>query len=209
MLQGADFVCHSLSKYVCGHGDALGGAVIGRAKSMGSMRTETRVHGGGVLSPFSAFLMLRGLESLAPRMRTHEENARQVEEWLASHPLVRRTFWPGSKRHPQYKLAQKQMLAQSGLVSFSVKNGGGAALARQLSSRLRVVSYAVSLGAAKSLCFYINTDALLASSFQFSTKAEEEEYREWAGDGVMRLSVGLEDPRDIITDLEQAMQRSD
>jgi len=104
------------------------------------------------------------------------------------------------------------MHGQSGLLGFSVKPDGsgaaaGPALARQLAARLRVVSYAVSLGAAKSLCIFLDTPSILRSSFHFATKAEEDLYRDWAGeDGVFRLSVGLEDPDDIIADLEQAMR---
>lgn len=200
---GADYVCHSLTKYLCGHGDALGGAIVGRAAPIAELRKDQLIHLGGALSPFSAYLILRGLETLAPRMALHEANARRLEAYLAGHAKVRKTLWPGSPRHSQHPLAQRQMRNCSGLLSFSVKEGS-AGMARQLAERLGVVSYAVSLGSTKSLCFFIPTEDILLSSFHLSGRAAEE-YRDWAGEGVFRLSVGLEDADDLIADLEQAL----
>jgi cystathionine gamma-synthase/methionine-gamma-lyase len=200
---GADFVCHSLTKYLCGHGDALGGAVAGRADAIAALRQQGLIHLGGVLSPWSAYLILRGIETLPLRMEKHEANARAVAEWLESHPKVRRVLWPGLASHPQAGLARRQMRNFSALLSFSVKSGS-AALASRLAERLQLVSYAVSLGKTKSLCFYIGTDDLLRSSFQLSGKPEAD-FRDWAGEGVFRVSVGLENPADIIADFEQAL----
>jgi cystathionine gamma-synthase/methionine-gamma-lyase len=200
---GADFVCHSLTKYLCGHGDALGGVVIGRADAIAALRQEGLIHLGGVLSPWSAYLILRGMETLPLRMEKHEANARAVAEWLETYPRVRRVLWPGLASHPQAGLARRQMRNFSALLSFSVKSGS-AALARRLAERLGLVSYAVSLGKTKSLCFYIGTDDLLRSSFQLSGKPEAD-FRDWAGEGVFRVSVGLENPADIISDFEQAL----
>lgn len=200
---GADYVCHSLTKYLCGHGDALGGAVIGNADAMARLRKDGLIHMGGALSPFSAYLILRGMETLPIRMREHEANARAVAEYLLDHPKVRRVMWPGLEVHKGHALAQAQMENFSGLLSFTV-TGDGAAMARQLAERLRVVSYAVSLGSTKSLCFYIPTDDILRSSFVL-TGADAAAYREQAGEGVFRLSVGLEDADDIIADLEQGL----
>jgi cystathionine gamma-synthase/methionine-gamma-lyase len=200
---GADYVVHSLTKYIGGHGDALGGAVIGRQERIAALRKGSLIHLGGSLSPFAAWLILRGMETLAPRMMMHEANARQVEAFLADHPKVRSVFWPGSPRHPQYELAQRQMRNFSSLLAFTAKEEGGAS-ARQLAERLRVISYAVSLGKTKSLLFYIPTEDILGSSFHLEGQGAHS-YREWAADGVFRLSVGLEDPDDIITDLEQAL----
>ncbi|WP_245439744.1 trans-sulfuration enzyme family protein [Microvirga aerophila] len=200
---GADYVVHSLTKYIGGHGDALGGAVIGGQERMAALRKGSLIHLGGSLSPFAAWLILRGLETLAPRMALHEANARRVEAFLAAHPKVRSVFWPGSPRHPQYDLAARQMRTFSGLVAFTAKGESGA-LARQLAERLQVVSYAVSLGKTKSLLFYIPTDDILRSSFHLEGE-EARSYRDWAADGVLRFSVGLEDPDDIISDLDQAL----
>jgi cystathionine gamma-synthase/methionine-gamma-lyase len=200
---GADFVCHSLTKYLCGHGDALGGAVIGRADHIAALRQNALIHFGAVLSPWSAYLILRGIETLPLRMEKHEANARAVAEWLQSHPKVRKVLWPGLASHPQAELARRQMRNFSALLGFSVKSGS-AALARQLAERLKLVSYAVSLGKTKSLCFYIGTDDLLRTSFQL-TGEQDSEFRDWAGEGVFRVSVGLENPAEIIADFEQAL----
>lgn len=200
---GADYVCHSLTKYINGHGDALGGAVIGSAPRMAELRKNGLIHLGGALSPFSAFLILRGMETLVPRMQRHEANARRLAEYLEDHPKVRSALWPGLVRHPRHDLAQRQMRNYSGLLSFSVKSDS-ADMARQLADRLRVVSYAVSLGSTKSLCFFIPTEDILRSSFRLTGK-DEEAYREAAGEGVFRVSVGLEEADDIIADFEQAL----
>jgi cystathionine gamma-synthase len=200
---GADYVVHSLTKYIGGHGDTLGGAVIGRHEQISALRKGSLIHLGGSLSPFAAWLILRGMETLAPRMMMHEANARQVEAFLADHPKVRSVFWPGSPRHPQYDLAARQMRNFSGLLAFTAREEGRA-LACQLAERLRVVSYAVSLGKTKSLLFYIPTEDILRSSFHLEGE-EARSYRDWAADGVFRFSIGLEDPEDIIADLEQAL----
>lgn len=200
---GADYVCHSLTKYLNGHGDALGGAVIGKAERMAGLRKDGLIHLGGALSPFSAMLILRGIETLDIRMRQHEANARLVAEFLLDHAAIRRVLWPGLEVHKGHAIAQAQMRNYSGLLSFSV-SGGGAAMARQLADRLRIVSYAVSLGSTKSLCFYIPTDDILRSSFVLDA-SDAAAYREQAGDGVFRLSVGLEDAGDIVADLREAL----
>lgn len=200
---GADYVCHSLTKYFCGHGDALGGAVVGSAARMAGLRRDGLIHMGGVLSPFAAYLILRGMETLPLRMERHAANAGRLAGFLDQHAKVRRVLWPGLPNHPGHDIAARQMRNFSGLLSFSV-TGDGAAMARQLAERMRVVSYAVSLGSAKSLCFFIPTDDLLRSSFPLKG-ADEAAYREQAGEGVFRLSIGLEDADDLIADLEQAL----
>ncbi len=198
---GADYVCHSLTKYLCGHGDALGGVVIGRADAIGALRKDVLIHHGAVLSPFSAYLILRGIETLGLRMERHQANARAVAEWLEQHPKVRRVLWPGLASHEQAELARRQMRNFSGLMSFSVKSDSSG-MARQLAERLKLVSYAVSLGKTKSLCFYIATADILRSSFAL---ADEQSYRDWAGEGVFRVSVGIEDAGATIADFEQAL----
>jgi len=200
---GADYVVHSLTKYLCGHGDALGGAVIGRADRMAALRKGSLIHLGGSLSPQAAWLILRGMETLVPRMALHEANARRVTDFLTEHPLVRSVYWPGSVRHPQHDLARRQMRNFSGMVSFAVKQNG-AAMARQLAERLRLFSYAVSLGKTKSLLFYIPTEDILRTSFGLEGRSAEA-YRDWTGDGTFRVSVGLEDADDLVRDLAQAL----
>jgi cystathionine gamma-synthase/methionine-gamma-lyase len=200
---GADYVCHSLTKYLCGHGDALGGAVIGRADAISVLRRNGLIHLGAALSPWSAYLILRGIETLPLRMEKHEANARALAEWLEQHPKIRRVLWPGLASHPQSGLARRQMRNFSGLISFSLKKGS-AELARQLAERLRLVSFAVSLGKTKSLCFYIPTDDILRSSFEL-TGQQETDFRDAAGDGLFRVSAGLENAAEIIADFEQAL----
>lgn len=202
---GADYVVHSLTKYICGHGDALGGAVITRSEErLNALRNDVLIHHGGALSPFAAWLILRGLETLGPRMRLHEENARAVAQFLEDHPGVDHVLWPGLENHPQADLAKRQMRNFSGLLSFTV-TGDGKLRARRLAQVLRVISYAVSLGKTKSLIFYIPTDDILRASFNLREPGADA-YREAAGDGVFRLSVGLEDAADLIEDLGRALE---
>jgi cystathionine gamma-synthase len=200
---GADYVVHSLTKYICGHGDALGGVIISNAEDIARLRRSSLIHLGAVLSPFSAWLILRGLETLVPRMRQHEQNAAKINEFLQSHAKVRSVLWPGSKSHPQYALAAAQMTNFSGLLSFTLKQDS-AAMAARLAERLRIVSYAVSLGKTRSLIFYIPTDDIIQSSFHLRGR-DEQSYRDVAGDGVFRLSAGIEDADDLIADLAQAL----
>jgi len=128
---GADFVVHSLTKYMCGHGDALGGAVIGGEERITTLRKGSLIHLGGSLSPFAAWLILRGMETLAPRMAMHEANARKVEAFLADHPKVRSVFWPGSIRHPQHELApDAQLLRPARLLGQGEWRGSGASAGR-------------------------------------------------------------------------------
>ena len=199
---GADYVCHSLTKYLCGHGDALGGVVIGRAEPIARLRKDVLIHHGAVLSPFSAYLILRGIETLGLRMEKHQANARALAEWLERHPKVRRVLWPGLASHEQAALARRQMRNFSGLLSFSV-NSDSAGMARQLAERLELVSYAVSLGKTKSLCFYIPTEDILRSSFRL---ADDRSYRDWTGEGAFRISVGVEDADAIIADFQRALR---
>lgn len=200
---GADFVVHSLTKYICGHGDALGGAVIGRSGDIAELRRGALVHLGGALSPFSAWLILRGIETLVPRMHLHETNARKLEEYLANHSKVRSVLWPGSSRHPQHSLAASQMTNYSSLMCFTLKKESNETAVR-LAEALKVIAYAVSLGKTRSLLYYIPTDDIIQSSFRLEG-SDAAAYRDCAGEGVFRFSVGLEDADDIIADLEQAL----
>ncbi|ONG44063.1 cystathionine gamma-synthase [Pseudoroseomonas deserti] len=200
---GADWVIHSLTKYACGHGDALGGAVMGRAAPIAALRKEAVIHLGGAISPFAAWLILRGLETLPARMALHERNARIVAEFLSAHPRIRRVYWPGLESHPHHAVAKRQMANFSGMISFSADDDKN--LARRLAERLKIWSYAVSLGKAQSLLFHIPADDVVHGSFRLEGAAAAA-YRDWTGDGTFRLSVGLEDPADLVEDLEQAMK---
>ena len=199
---GADFVVHSLTKYACGHGDALGGAVIGKADAITDLRKTSLIHLGAALNPFAAWLILRGLETLPIRMKAHEENARAVSSFLETHRRVKRVYWPGALSHPQHDLAVRQMRNFSGMVSFVADDGP--ALARRFADRLKTVAYAVSLGKTRSLLFHIPADDLIASSFRLEGD-EAAAYRDWTGEGTFRLSVGPENAADIIADLDAAL----
>lgn len=201
---GADHVVHSLTKYICGHGDTLGGAVIsGNKAALGDLRTGSLIHYGGALSPFAAWLILRGLETLPLRMERHQANARRLASFLSDHPAVQRVLWPGLAEGDQGALARRQMQNFSGLLSFVVK-GDGEAAALRMAERMRHIAYAVSLGKTKSLIFRIPTEGLLNSSFRLAGRAAED-YRAVAGDGVFRFSVGLEDVEVLIADLASAL----
>ena len=200
---GADFVVHSLTKYIGGHGDALGGAVLGSRERLEPLRTHALVYFGGVISPFNAWLIARGAATLPIRMRTHEEGALHLAEFLQSHPAVSRVNHPGLDSHPQRELAKRQMRNTSGTLSFQVQ-GDGAALAGRMARELEIIHYAVSLGHHRSLIYWIDTEAMMESTFKL-TGDQLAHYREYAGDGVFRVSVGLEDADDLCRDLDRVL----
>jgi methionine-gamma-lyase len=199
---GADVVVHSLTKYLGGHGDALGGALIGSRELLSKLRQKIAVRTGGVISPFNAWLIMRGMATLPIRMEAHQRAAMIVAEFLESHPKVKRVIYPGLRSHPQHQLARQQMKNYSGMIAFQVDDGP--ATARVLAEHLNLIHYAVSLGHHRSLLFYIPTADMLETTFKL-TEPQEQSYREYAGDGVFRFSVGIEDPEDLCADLEQAL----
>jgi cystathionine beta-lyase/cystathionine gamma-synthase len=199
---GADLVVHSLTKYLNGHGDALGGAVLGVQKHIQRIRKEMLVHLGGALSPFNAWLILRGLITLPMRMTQHCQNAQVIAQFLESHPKVERVFYPGLESHPHHALAARQMSGFGGMLTFRLKGGLGAAIT--LAEKIRLFSYATSLGHAHSLLFYYPTD-LYIDAMPFYTDDQKERIRQWTGDGLIRASVGLENVEDLIRDLDQAL----
>jgi methionine-gamma-lyase len=199
---GADLVVHSLTKYMGGHGDAMGGSVCGSEQLLAPLRTEALSHYGGVISPFNAWLIMRGLGTLPIRMREHEANATAVAEFLEGHPKVEAVRYPGLKSHPQHELAARQMDNFSGMVSFRVANGQE--VASRMMSDFEVIHYAVSLGHHRSLMYLMQTDDLAPSSYGLEGDALED-YRAFAGDGLFRFSVGIEDADDICADLERVL----
>ena len=199
---GADLVMHSLTKYMGGHGDALGGAVAGRQELIGPLRGEGVIHYGGAISPFNAWLIMRGMATLPLRMRGHQENALKVAQYLENRPRVIRVRYPGLPSHPQHELARRQMNNFSGMVSF-VTDQPHQDAARMM-KELAVIHYAVSLGHHRSLIYLMETDDLIASSYRLQGQALEE-YKAVAGAGLFRLSVGLEDADDLIGDLGRVL----
>jgi cystathionine beta-lyase/cystathionine gamma-synthase len=199
---GADYVMHALTKYFCGHGDAMGGIVVGEKQAMLDLRSDCLIHQGAVISPFNAWLIARGIETLPLRMAQHEHNAQTVASYLEQHPKVKRVIYPGLASHPQHALAKRQMRNMSGMLTFTVDNGDK--LAVLMAQHLRVVHYAVSLGHSRSLVVYVPTDDIQQGSFQLSGNALKS-YRAWAGEGIFRTSIGLEHAQDLIADLERVL----
>lgn len=200
---GADYVIHSLSKYIGGHGDALGGAVVGSQRNLAAIRDDERVHQGGVLSPFNAWLIARGLATLPIRMRYHSDNAVILAEYLSSHPRVTSVLFPGLATHPGHSVAAKQMDCWGSLLSFSVEDG--AKLAQELPKHVDIIHHAVSLGSHRSLIYWLETKEMLRTSFILPEHLEQR-YRTIAGEGIFRFAVGLEDPDDLREELERVLQ---
>jgi methionine-gamma-lyase len=202
---GIDLVMHSITKYIGGHGDAVGGAVAGSAELVQKMRLEASIHHGGILSPFNAWLISRGMATLPLRMKAHAAGAQAVAEFLESHPKVTQVIYPGLASHPQAELAQAQMSNMSGMISFQVGDAAtGQAIAQRMIDDLQVIHYAVSLGHHRTLAFWMETAGLMETSFRLAPE-QEESYRAFAGDGIFRLSVGLEDAEDLIADLDRVL----
>lgn len=199
---GADLVVHSLTKYIGGHGDAMGGAVCGTKAVLEQLRTEALSHFGGVISPFNAWLILRGMATLPIRMREHSANAMLIARYLENHPRVESVIYPGLESHPQHEIAAKQMDHFSGMLSFRVNNCKD--VAERMMPGFEIIHYAVSLGHHRSLMYLLRTEDLAETSFGLEG-AELRKYRDVAGDGLFRFSVGLEDPEDICADLEHVL----
>ena len=193
---GADLLIHSMTKYTNGHGDALGGCVLGKTELIDKIKEQAMVNFGGVLSPFNAWLIARGMTTLPLRMKQHCSNAMAVAEFLESSPDVRFVYYPGLKSHPQHELASRQMHGgYSAMMCFDV-NGDRDAHLRFLSS-LRLIPHAVSLGDGESLIVFTDADS-----------EKMKYYPEVFRKGFYRFSVGLEDAEDIISDLDQALKAS-
>ncbi|MYD43185.1 MAG: PLP-dependent transferase [Gammaproteobacteria bacterium] len=199
---GADCVVHSLSKYIGGHGDAIGGAILGSRERMNALRNDAMIHLGGVISPFNAWLIARGAATLPARMRMHTESAMALATFLESHPAVLRVNYPGLASHPQFALADRQMDLFSGMLSFQVRDGD--ALAYRCAKELNVFHFAVSLGHSRSLIYWIPTEAALSTGLSLDAE-QTKRYREFAGDGLFRVSVGLEHPDDLCEDLAEVL----
>jgi len=198
----ADYVVHSLTKYLNGHGDALGGAVLGPLAGIQRIRKDMLVHLGGAISPFNAWLILRGLVTLSMRMERHSHSALQVAQFLEQHSQVKRVVYPGLASHPHHDLARRQMSAFGGMLTLQLKGGLGAAIT--LAEKIRVFRYATSLGHAHSLLFYYPTD-MYVDAVTYLSGEQKARIREWMGEGIVRASIGLEDVKDLIADLDQAL----
>ena len=195
--QGADLVVHSATKFLGGHGDLLGGILVGPEETLKTVRTQgLRFLTGATLAPLNAFLILRGLKTLALRMRQHSRSAEAVAVFLDDHPKVARVNYPGLPDFPQRALARRQMDLMGGLISFELAGGLPAGLA--FMNRLELIRRAVSLGDAETLVQH-------PASMTHSTYSAEERAAHGISDGLVRLSIGLEDLPDILADLEAGL----
>ena len=194
---GADIVLHSATKYLGGHGDVVAGLVVGTAEQIGEIRlVGMKDMTGAVMAPFNAMLILRGIKTLNLRMDRHCASAAVVAEYLQGHPAVKQIFYPGHESFAQYDLAAKQMDQPGAMIAFEVEGGlkGGTALM----NRLQMIQRAVSLGDAETLIQH-------PASMTHSTYSPEERAEHGISDGLIRLSVGLEEVEDILADLDQAL----
>ncbi|GAA0220312.1 methionine gamma-lyase [Metaclostridioides mangenotii] len=196
---GADVVVHSATKYLNGHGDVVAGFVAGKLDFI----TQVRLFGikdmtGSVLSPFDAYLIIRGMKTLQVRMDRHCASAMVVAEFLESNENVTQVNYPGLKSFPQFELAQKQMDKPGGMIAFEVK--GGLEAGKKLLNSLELCTLAVSLGDCETLIQH-------PASMTHSPYTPEERAEAGISEGLIRISVGLEDPEDIIADLKQGLDR--
>ena len=197
---GADLVVHSATKYLGGHGDLVAGLVAGRAESVAEIRlTGMKDMTGAVMAPFNAMLVLRGLKTLALRMERHCTSAQAVAAWLEGHPEVASVQYPGLESFAQHALACRQMARPGAMIAFELK--GGLVAGQRMMNGLRMIARAVSLGDAETLIQH-------PASMTHSTYSPEERAAHGIGDGLIRLSVGLEDLGDIIDDLDGALAPS-
>ncbi|MCK6468100.1 MAG: cystathionine gamma-synthase [Candidatus Brocadia sinica] len=193
---GADIVMHSTTKYLNGHSDVIGGALVTNNRELYDKLQFLQNAAGAVPGPFDCFLVLRGIKTLAVRMERHAENAMRIAQFLETHPKVRRAIYPGLKSHPQHGLARKQMAGFGGIITFFIK--GGLEEARRFLERVRIFSLAESLGGVESL---IEHPAIMTHA------SLPKEVREKLGisDELIRVSVGIENVDDLIGDLEKAL----
>jgi cystathionine beta-lyase/cystathionine gamma-synthase len=194
---GVDIITCSLTKYLCGHGDAVGGAIISNAKMIKDIRKGLYPRIGAAISPFNAWLITQGLKTLHLRMPRHNQTTQALAEYLEGHPKVARVFYPGLRSHPQYELAKRMMSGFGGMMSFVVKGGDDAATA--MTNHLKIGKIGTSFGQAETM---IETGWM--SHYEWSM---EERTRFGILPGFVRVSTGLEDAEDLIADFDQALDQ--
>ncbi len=195
---GADIVVHSTTKYLNGHSDSIGGVAVmknsGDAEQIGFLQNAV----GAIISPFDSFLVLRGIKTLAVRMKRHDENGRQVANFLADHPKIRKVYYPGLAEHPQHERAKLQMSGFGGMISFET---GSLAAARSVLDNVRLCALAESLGGVETLISH-------PATMTHASVPADQRARLGITDGLVRISVGIEDVEDIIADLDAALQKA-
>jgi len=192
---GADMVVHSTTKFLNGHSDGLGGVVVCTTRDQADKLAFVQKAAGAILSPFECWLVLRGVKTLAVRMEQHDRSGRVVAEYLARHRKVKRVFYPGLEEHPQYELAQRQMTGFGSMITFET---GSLSNAKKMLRKVRVCSLAESLG---------GVETLISHPATMTHAALGEKGRREIGitDGLVRISVGIENVEDIVDDLDQAL----
>ncbi len=192
---GADIVIHSTTKYINGHSDSVGGAIMLNNEEIYEKLKFNQNATGAILSPFDSYVVLRGIKTLHVRMERHERNAKKIAEYLENHPKVEKVYYPGLPSHPQYELAKKQMKGFGGMLSFEIK--GSLKSAKKFVESLEIFALAESLGGVESLIElpYLMTHASLT---------EEERRKTGIKENLIRVSVGIEDVNDLIEDMERA-----
>ncbi len=195
---GADVVMHSVTKYLNGHSDMVGGAVVTSDEAFAEQLRFLQNAAGAVPGPMDCFLCLRGTKTLAVRMRQHEENARSLAAALEGHPRVGRVFYPGLATHPQHELARRQASGFGGMISF-IPGDGSLAAGERVFNRFRLFTRAESLGGVESLVCH-------PASMTHASVPRETRLATGFADGLLRLSVGIEDVDDLLQDLDQALQ---
>lgn len=191
---GADLVIHSLTKYINGHGDAMGGAIIGKKTLIDKIKRQAMVNLGGSISPFNAWLIMRGVVTLPLRMKQHSESALKIALFLEAHPSIKFVAYPGLKSHPQHEIAKKQMSLFSGVISFGLNTD--ADTHNKFLNALQLIIPAVSIGHDESLMVYVGPN-----------DERNHLYPKEFKDGHLRFSVGLENSDDIINDIKQALEK--
>lgn len=198
LTMGADLVVHSATKYISGHGDTVAGIIVSNKEIIQRIHDDIMVDTGAVISPFNAWLLLRGLKTLPVRMDRHSANAMRVAQFLSFHPKVEQVYYPGLPIHPQHDLAKKQMTNFGGMVSFDLKADQNQI--RRFLDALELCTLAVSLGDCDTLICH-------PASTTHSTYSPEERKDARINERLVRISVGLEDPKDIVDDLHQALRK--
>jgi len=193
---GADFAVHSTTKFLNGHSDSVGGVAVVKDPAHLEWLSFVQNSSGAILSPFDSWLVLRGIKTLVVRMERHETNAREIARYLAQHPKVKKTYYPGLPDHPQHELARRQMKGFGGMISFDV---GSHEAAQALLSRVRLCSLGESLGGVETLISH-------PATMTHGSIPEEEREKLGITMGLVRLSVGIEDVEDLVADLSQALE---
>jgi len=194
---GADVVVHSTTKYLNGHSDGVGGAIVVKDAGLAERLYFLQNAAGAILSPLDAWLVLRGIKTLGVRMRQHDASGRRVASFLSEHPRVEKVYYPGLASHPQHELARRQMSGFGGMIAFET---GSLENARTVLENVRVCALAESLGGVESLICH-------PASMTHASVPDAERTRLGITDGLVRVSVGIEDTEDLVEDLEQALGR--